>query len=332
MTHEALAGLSDWRTASFVRELLTHHGVLPHADKQLMLFERWLTQRLADIERPEHAQLIHRFATWHELRRLRRTAGHQPLRPSATNESRQRINRAADFLTWLDEARTDLEHCTQVDLDAWHTEHYATRRPAQAFLRWAMRAGHMPRLSWAWKSTTNPTPMAQHHRLARVRRLATDHTIPLRERVAGLLVLLYAQPVSRIARMTTHDVITHHDDVLLHLGESPTPAPAPLADLLRDLLTERTTSTGANHESDWLFPGRQPGHPLQHRSLGDALRRHGIPIQTGRTSALRHLVLQAPAPVVATMLGFHDKHTIRALTEAGGNWNRYAPGEHDEFG
>ncbi|ASU79174.1 hypothetical protein CDG81_13740 [Actinopolyspora erythraea] len=168
--------------------------------------------------------------------------------------------------------------------------------------------------------------MAQHHRLVRVRRLATDHTIPLRERVAGLLVLLYAQLISRIARMTTHDVITHHDDVLLNLGESPTPAPA----LLDDLLTEHTTSTEANHESNWLFPGRQPGQPLQHRSLGDALRRHEIPIQTGRTSALRHLVLQAPAPVVATMLGFHDKHTTRVLTETGGAWNRYVPSHHNQ--
>lgn len=39
------------------------------------------------------------------------------------------------------------------------------------------------------------------------------------------------------------------------------------------------------------------------------------------------LVLQAPAPVVAGMLGYHHKHTARVLAEAGGTWSRYAPGD-----
>lgn len=80
---------------------------------------------------------------------------------------------------------------------------------------------------------------------------------------------------------------------------------------------------------DHLFPGRRAGQPLAHRSLDEALSRHGIPVQAGRTSALRQLVLQAPAPVVARMLDFHDKHAIRVLTEAGGSWNRYVPDNHD---
>lgn len=330
LTHEALAALPDWRTASSIRELLMHHGVLPRMDRQLMLFERWLAQRLVALEPPEHAQLVHRFATWNELRRLRRKAEDGPLRSTTTNESRQRINRAADFLAWLADHDISLDHCTQAALDAWHSEHYTTRRPAQAFLRWAMRSGAMPKLTWVWKTTTNPTPMAQHLRLALIRRLVADQTIPLRERTAGLLVLIYAQPLSRVVQMTIHDVITSDNEVLLRIGDPPTPAPGPLADLLRALLAERAAFSGPNKESTWLFPGRRAGQPLQHRSLGQALHRHGILVQAGRTSAIRQLVLQAPAPVVARMLGFHDKHTTRVLIEAGGNWNRYAPGDHDQ--
>ncbi|WP_190318447.1 hypothetical protein [Nocardiopsis listeri] len=44
-----------------------------------------------------------------------------------------------------------------------------------------------------------------------------------------------------------------------------------------------------------------------------------------RTSALRQLVLQAPAPVIAQALGFHTKTTTRVVAEASGTWNRYAP-------
>ncbi|MER7722401.1 hypothetical protein [Streptomyces sp. NPDC096323] len=40
------------------------------------------------------------------------------------------------------------------------------------------------------------------------------------------------------------------------------------------------------------------------------------------------VVLQAPAPVIAEALGYHDKTATRQGTEAGGNWSRYAPGDH----
>lgn len=68
------------------------------------------------------------------------------------------------------------------------------------------------------------------------------------------------------------------------IGDPPTPAPGPRADLLRELLAERAAFSGPNRESDWLFPDRRAGQPLQHHSLGTALRQSGIPVQAGRTS------------------------------------------------
>ncbi|MFD3947925.1 hypothetical protein [Streptomyces sp. NPDC058579] len=56
------------------------------------------------------------------------------------------------------------------------------------------------------------------------------------------------------------------------------------------------------------------------------LRAIGVPPQRGRTSAIRQLVLQAP--VIAKALGYHDKTATRLVTEAGGTWSRYAPGDH----
>lgn len=54
----------------------------------------------------------------------------------------------------------------------------------------------------------------------------------------------------------------------------------------------------------------------------------GVPPQRGRTSVIRQLVLQAPAPVIAKALGYHDKTAARLVTEAGGTWSRYARGDH----
>ncbi|TDD73384.1 hypothetical protein E1293_31480 [Actinomadura darangshiensis] len=60
------------------------------------------------------------------------------------------------------------------------------------------------------------------------------------------------------------------------------------------------------------------------RHLGD----HGFSSQAARTAALRQLVLQAPAPVIARSLSFHDTTTARIAAEAGKSWIHYAPGDH----
>lgn len=57
------------------------------------------------------------------------------------------------------------------------------------------------------------------------------------------------------------------------------------------------------------------------------LRHLGFPIQRGRTAANRHLVLQAPASMMARRLGFNDDTTARLAEEAGEIWRYYAPGD-----
>ena len=49
-------------------------------------------------------------------------------------------------------------------------------------------------------------------------------------------------------------------------------------------------------------------------------------MRTARISALRQLVLQAPAPVIAEALGFHYTTTERQHAHAGATWNRYPGG------
>ncbi|MBV9030394.1 MAG: hypothetical protein JO364_08785 [Pseudonocardiales bacterium] len=65
-------------------------------------------------------------------------------------------------------------------------------------------------------------------------------------------------------------------------------------------------------------------------ALQTRFRQASIPALNGRTAALRHLVLQTPAPVVARMLGYTHDHTARITTETGGTWTRYAAGNHTQ--
>jgi len=55
----------------------------------------------------------------------------------------------------------------------------------------------------------------------------------------------------------------------------------------------------------------------------------GIPTLNGRTDAIRQM-LQAPAPIVAKMLGYHSAHAEALAAEAGGTWKHYASGDHTQ--
>jgi len=52
------------------------------------------------------------------------------------------------------------------------------------------------------------------------------------DRVVATLLLLYAQPMSRIVRLSIDDVIQDGDQVLVRLGDPPTAVPEPFAGLL----------------------------------------------------------------------------------------------------
>jgi hypothetical protein len=330
LTHDGLHQQTPWRTVTHLRDLLMDSAVLPRVDRQFLLYQRWLTERLATIEDPEHRQLLRHFATWHQLRRLRTKAEKVPLGRSQTNHTKQEVTQAGAFLTWLAGRGRAIGQCQQADIDTWHTESLATRRPSQSFLRWCMKTGRMPRLTLPPAVITQDSePLHQHRRLAILRRVLNDDSLPLRARVAAALVLLYAQPVSRIVRLTIDDITDDETTVTVRLGDPPSPLPEPVADLMRAYIQSRQhLPYASSRSSQWLFPGRQPGQPMNPVSLQVHLREIGVPPQRGRTSAIRQLVLQAPAPVIARALGYHDKTATRLVSEAGGTWSRYAPGDH----
>jgi hypothetical protein len=324
-----LSQLTPWRSVTYLRDLLVQAGVLPLADRQLLLFQRWLDEKLSTISDAEHQRLLELFATWHVQRRLNILADRSPLTGKQVQQARNEIHLATAFLSHLAERGRTLADCTQADIDTWYAGGYTARRLTHAFLRWAMRSKHMPKVTVPHRSTSNPAPLAQHQRLALLRQFVNREDVPLQDRVAAVLVLLYAQPLTRIARLGTDDVQHENGEVLVRLGDPPSPVPAPFAGMLLDYLGQRpNTMTATNPDARWLFPGRRAGQPMTPETLELRLRHLGFPTQRGRTAAIRHLVLQAPAPVVARMLGYHDDTTAQLAAEAGGTWQRYAPGDH----
>ncbi|MFF8914226.1 transposase [Streptomyces sp. NPDC015032] len=91
-----------------------------------------------------------------------------------------------------------------------------------------------------------------------------------------------------------------------------------------DVAEELGINPGTLHS--WVSRWRRNGTTSSDRPVQPTAV--GFPTQRGRTSAIRHLVLLAPAPVVARMLGYHDDTTAQLAAEAGGTWRHYAPSDH----
>ena len=269
-------------------------GVLPTVDKQVLHAQ---TRTLTDA--------------------ARRTAGEQ-------------FTQAERFLTWLDSRDRHLGECTQADLDAWHAQAADHHKSAlRAFLTWAANTRHMPKLALPTLHGRSGEHLTQARRLALLRKVLTDDQAPTAPRVAACLLLLYAQPISRIVRLTTDDILRDGGQVRIRLGEPPSPVPDPFAELLLQLVDNRQNMhITTNSTNRWLFPGQRAGQPLHPRTLLPLIHALGVPVQATRVAALRQIVLQAPAPVVADALGFHTKHVARVWTDAGGTWKTYAPGDH----
>lgn len=110
--------------------------------------------------------------------------------------------------------------------------------------------------------------------------------------------------------------------------------PAPFTGLItayRDARPNLTTAT--NPGSEWLFPGRRAGQPLHPTTFRLRLSRLDIPNLTGRTRALRELLLAAPPAVVVVVErpGYGPDGAHHILFEAGAILEALRRRSHDRI-
>lgn len=331
LTHEGLSTLSPKRSVIYVRDLLIACGTLPPIDRFLFLFEQWLPGWLEAITDEQQRSLLRQFATWDVLRKLRRAAAKGPVGHYRNQNAREHLRKAAGFLEDLQRHGRTLPTCTQADLDRWTAgASFSQRQALRPFLKWATARGHLPPLRLPTGVAIERTPISQRQRIELIRRVRTDPAMTGGDRVLALLVLLYAQPLNKIAQMSIDAVIRDGDEVLLRLGDPATPVPAPFGQFFTDHVARRSNlTTATNPDSTFLFPGRRAGQPIHPTSLRLRLQQLGIPNLDGRTRAIRELLMRAPAPVVAGMLGYADASTEQLAARSGATYKNYASGEHD---
>ncbi|WP_194926657.1 hypothetical protein [Catenulispora pinisilvae] len=327
LTHQALDSRPAGKPVEHLRAVLVAIGTLPPRDEQMTRLERWITATIADRGDPEERGLLHRYAVWHLLRRLRRRSDGENITHNQLVAVRQHLRAATVLLDWLTGHGLTLATCTQGDLEAWLCEPEAThRREAGHFVRWAknqkLTGVDLPAVKWGGPTRAIDTEA----RWEQARRLLHDDTIAPDDRVAGLLVLLYAQWPATISRLTLDHVQTTDEQTRLSLGHEPLVLPEPLAGLVRQLVATRRghATLGDAGNSRWLFPGGQPGRPVSAYQLAERVRQLGISPGQARSTALFGLATDLPAALLARMLGIHISVAVAWQRASNGDWTGYA--------
>jgi hypothetical protein len=166
--------------------------------------------------------------------------------------------------------------------------------------------------------------MGQVERIALVARLFADDSLELIDSMAGCLMLLYAQPVTRLIQLKVADLESRGEEVWLRLAGEHLPLPEPLCRLAVELRNRRRNMrTAANPQSVWLFPGRSAGQPITASHLSRRLTAIGVD-RLARVAAFHQLVMEIPAPVVAELLGYNPKVAAARAAELAVDWADYA--------
>jgi|NGEPerStandDraft_6_1074524.scaffolds.fasta_scaffold12139_2 integrase len=323
LTHDGMDTLDFSNGREHLRELLIAHGILAARNRHLAAFERWSTTLLATIDDPADRRLIAAYLRWRHGPRLTRLAEAGTLTESRYAVARAQTNIAVRLLEWLHDRDADLISANQADIDVWFATGPTTRNHSRSFLRWAISTHRRAPLQLPTDRPGAPRAITEAARLDLLSRFLDDDDIAMVDRVAGCLVLLYALPVSRINRLRRTNFQPADGGLALRLGDDLVPVPTLLGVLIERLVEGRDHLTSAGHpDSDWLFPGRRAGQPIESEQLAERLNRHGV-TRAARVAALDALLTTVPAPVLAKLLDRRPWRVADRSKILGTDWRRY---------
>jgi hypothetical protein len=256
------------------------------------------------------------------LRRFRSAARKAEPHRGEILAARQSITVVAEFLAWLADGGKTLADLAQSDLDRWLASPPTTRWRVHVFVAWAADTRRIKHVEMSGRRFGDRPRLGEPDRVAVIRRLLHDETVRLDLRVAGLLVLVLAQPGITLVRLTTAHV--HLDPVRIRIGTDQAEIPPPFDGLVERLWHRRAAAAlDPPPAAAWMFPGRMLGEPMSAKALRDALRPIGVPVRVSKNTAAAALVAELPAPLVSRVIGVHPSTASRWATETGTGWSAY---------
>lgn len=230
LSHQALDTLPAAQWVTHVRAILITAGALPPREELLAGFARWVDGLLASIHLAEDRWLVASFARTHLQPFLDRRQ-HRPRRGllGPVIVAQAAVRAAVAWLGWLRVHRGHtLASCTQDDLDTWLAG-ATTAAAARRFIRWAQHGGLCPPHEFPKRGALSPVAAADaDRRAALVATLLNQPGIPVADQVAGLLVTVYGQHLTRLVALRAGDLTRQGDVVLLSRGGYALELPDPL--------------------------------------------------------------------------------------------------------
>lgn len=327
ISHEALDGAGQ--AGTYLRAGLVEHGVLaPRAEHERLAAT--IDHQLERLPAGEDRTHLRAYAHWQVVHDLARRERHGTATVSSQKYARTRVRVAADLLCWLHEQNLTLGDLRQRHLDDWIAGGRSTRGlRIRGFLAWAQRG----KLIEPLHAPIGYRPAAARaddadRRFTILQRLLGDRELDPRDRLAGALLLLFAQPITRLLRLTPDDIEMQDGVARVRLGREPLELPEPLGTIAVDLAARPRglATTAAAGRERWLFPGLRLDAPLSDEHMRRRLARLGITARPDRTAALVDLCQQVPPAILADLLGISEHNAARWAKLSGGEWARYAAG------
>ena len=331
ITHEVFDELPDTRTREYVRGLLIEHSVLPRRDELRTRYENWSAQALDRVNKPEDRDIIRRYIRWHHQRRMNQM---DEVSRGTFLRAKQQVTVAIDLLNWLADRGTSLAGLTQTHLDLWQAEGPTTRRIAEHFLKWAIKAKAAPAgltiLPHRRGTSAKLDKTGQDEALSRV--LNPNEQIEARDQAAAILILVFGQQAERIARLTWGDVTVTEELVTIQLGTIQIALPDPLDAPWRELAANPGHNLTASHpNTDWVFRGTSPGRHIHPGHLTTRLSKL-FSTRAARLGTLHELTKLAPVAIIAETLGYSPTTIERHATDSAAAYAQYVAAAKKSLG
>lgn len=324
ISHERLDSEGNRFSVNYLRAVLVATGILPERDENLARLHSYAARVIASVPDAEQRQTLARYARWHVIARVQADR-HGQLGHGAADRCRREIRAAQRFLAHLADRGHGIDDCTQTDIDAWLTVQPGNR---VRFVRWLRDHGQLDHIALPEPvPATGPRNHAdpEEHWLLIRRMLHDDHSASIEDRVAACLVLLYAQPLAKIAALTVDDIDITDTGTFLRLGPEPLLLVSPLDALVTALPIAKPFGAARTlADPRWLFPGKNAGQHQHPTSLMGRLNRLGITTRASRNTAMLHLASTVPPAVFASLIGISIGAAARWTEYAGGSWTNYA--------
>lgn len=315
------------RSVERLRGLLIVVGALEPDERRLARTEAATIELASQIRNTADRRIVVSWLRWHALARVRRRAERGSGVVHSAPNLRRTIVHITAFVATLDDNTRCLGDCRQSDIDHWFAQPGATPATIAPFLRWAQRRHHLPANLEVPSRASTRSPVAaidDAQRWEHARRLVHDDTIDPDDRIAGALVVLYAQTLTSIATLTNQQLAITDTAAIIDFATHQIELPEPFATLARQLPHRRHTGVADLLPTRWLFPADH--HPDRHvtvTGLGNRLRRLGIQPRNQRAAAVAQLAREVPPALLADTIGITARTAAKAVTANGGNWTGY---------